>query len=180
MNLLSRPHRSLALLAALAVLSTAPVATAAGKLDGTHTGTFTAKTDSPVVIGGSAPGTVTFTTLTRGNAKMVIEGTDVDKKPFTATFTLRSDGKVHTDAIVPGFTSRKGDGFWSLSPNGKVITMSLTSSQDLGVKLVIFQKGNLTVHLTAKVQGPHNKFRIRGTLNGSSNIGHVTGRVKFR
>lgn len=181
MKPLARPFRVVALLAGIFVLGAASLASAAGKLDGTHTGTYLAKTDSPFVVGSSAPGSVKFTTLKRGAAaKMVINGTDIAKAPFTATFTFKADGTVHTDAVVPGVASKKGDGTWSISANKKVLTMDLTSSEQVTIKLVTFQPGNLSTHATIRVKGPTNAFSIKGTAQGQSNLGTVTGHYKFK
>ena len=182
MNTPARRFRVVALLSGIVLLATASLAIAAGKLDGSYSGSYTAKTDSPFVIGAKAPGNVKFKTLSRGAAaKMVISGTDADgKTPFTATFNFKSDGSVHTDAIVPGVANKKGDGTWSISSNKKVLTMDLTSSEQVTIKFVTFQTGKLSTHATIRVKGPTNKFSIKGTAQGQSNLGTVTGHYKFR
>lgn len=181
MNAFSRSSRLLALLAGIVALGTASLANATPSFDGDHSGHFVAKTDSPFVVGGGQkPSSVTFTTLRNGTVKLVIQGTDYNKKPFTANFTLYASGKAHTDTIMPGIAVKKGDGTWSISGNKRLISMQLHSTEQATIGLVIFHKGNVTTQTTIQLKGPHDKFLIRGNIFGTSNVGRVTGHYKFR
>jgi hypothetical protein len=178
----SRPN----VLLCLALLGSIAHASAAwcGSTDtlaGKRTGKLTSQTDSPLVYGATNPATVKFKAKSAGAAaKVILIGQNPDHSAFTATTVFHSDGSAHTDAIVPGVANHAGDGTWTLSSNGRVLSYTLQSTDAVAISILTFAPGAITTHGKIKIAGPSNAFSIKGTATGQSNFGPVTGHYKFK
>jgi ABC-type transport system substrate-binding protein len=158
------------LVAAMALAAVPLQAANLVKFKGTYRGTFTASGSFTTYSGNAAGSASVRITLTQKNQDGTVRVSGIDPgsgRQYATTIKLNKNGTASANAIVPGI-DLPANGTWTLSANGKKITVKLRASSPLGKA-----SGTATLLINGST------LKVKSTGNVSIIVGSGNGRFDF-